>query len=513
MSGLIDKPIEKLDDDCFEVGNYIYALAKFIEECDTPMTIAVQGDWGSGKTSIMSMVRNELKKEIHSIWFNTWQFSKFNMDDKLTYSLLFALADELSQFAPLSGRVKKLKGFVSAFAWKILSYSADAVGASKIADDTSKMAEMYSKMKEETPFDSVLTLKQHFQESINEITRDDSKIVIFIDDLDRLEPSRALDVLEVLNLFLDCENCVYVLAIDYNVVVRGVKEKYGDEQLGKEFFDKIIQLPFYMPVAHYNIQKYVTRTMGDKLDKNIIEKYVKLIRCSVGCNPRKMKRLFNAFELVSMIRGNNGNEQQKMLLFSLLCLQLAYEDTYNFLVENIEMLGAEQYSYFIDGDIDRIDQTFNLESETDEKKIEIRDFMTQLIKIIAGRKKKVSDEDMRIFRQVLQNTTATNGCSVISKSSQGELSENKIGKKTIRNTDVKYKICCLGSGFHLGYGKKITVEFEGKTYGVKMHDISAGRIDGLSKFYYENKIKEGDQFEVIYRHHERKVIFLRLLED
>ena len=46
-----------------------------------------------------------------------------------------------------------------------------------------------------------------------------------------------------------------------------------------------------------------------------------------------------------------------------------------------------------------------------------------------------------------------------------------------------------------------------------MHDISAGRIDGLSKFYYENKIKEGDQFEVIYRHHERKVIFLRLLED
>lgn len=512
MSGLIDKPIEKKEDDSFEVKKYIGALSKFIEGCDTPMTIAVQGDWGSGKTSIMNMVKNDLADKVHPIWFNTWQFSKFNMDDKLSFSLLLTLADQLEKLLPESDTESKknLKAFVSTFAWKILSYSADAVGASRISEDASKMAEKMMTPEQDTPFSGITDLKEHFQKTINLIAKDGKKIVIFIDDLDRLEPSRALDVLEVLKLFLDCEKCVYVLAIDYGVVTRGVKEKYGDDLQGKQFFDKIIQLPFYMPVAHYNIEAYVKKALGTGLDGDTVKTYVELIRSSVGCNPRTMKRLFNAFELISMIYGNKGNDKQRILLFALLCLQLTYEEAYNHLIENIDTLGADGYNNFLNGNTEKIDTALELSDEPDEKKEEIHPFIEKLLDIMKDGKEQITDEDVKNFKTVLSQSATTNNTAVVSREGKPELTENNNGEKTLTETDVKYKICCLGSKFQLGYGQKITVEFNGKTYAGKMHKTSTGRIDGLSELYNEAKFEAGDRFKVEYKYDDRKVILTKL---
>lgn len=49
MNGFTDKPTSTLSDDAFGVQQYISGLNEFILECYTPMTIAIQGDWGSGK--------------------------------------------------------------------------------------------------------------------------------------------------------------------------------------------------------------------------------------------------------------------------------------------------------------------------------------------------------------------------------------------------------------------------------------------------------------------------------
>lgn len=78
--GLTDSPVKKSSYDLFGIEAYVKGLKSFIIECETPMTIAVQGDWGSGKTSIMNMVKEELPNSILPVWFNTWEFSQFNMD-------------------------------------------------------------------------------------------------------------------------------------------------------------------------------------------------------------------------------------------------------------------------------------------------------------------------------------------------------------------------------------------------------------------------------------------------
>ena len=96
MNGFTDKPTSTLNEDAFGVQQYIAGLNEFIIECYTPMTIAIQGDWGSGKTSMMNMVRSKISDKVHTIWFNTWQFSQFQMQDNLAVSMLGFLLSELA---------------------------------------------------------------------------------------------------------------------------------------------------------------------------------------------------------------------------------------------------------------------------------------------------------------------------------------------------------------------------------------------------------------------------------
>lgn len=85
--------------------------------------------------------------------------------------------------------------------------------------------------------------------------------MFFIDDLDRINPENAVQILELLKNMFEVNNCIFVLAIDYDVVVKGLKAKFGsntgdDDRAFRSFFDKIIQMPFSMPVGAYDITAF-----------------------------------------------------------------------------------------------------------------------------------------------------------------------------------------------------------------------------------------------------------------
>lgn len=138
------------------------------------------------------------------------------------------------------------------------------------------------------------------------------RIVVFIDDLDRLIPVKAVELLEVMKLFLDIPGCVFVLACDYQVVVQGMKEKFGvseGELKGKSFFDKIIQVPFNMPLNQYKVDTYFSGLLT-KLEIDFhnddIATFIDLVDYSVGFNPRGMKRLFNSLLLLKLVAERKG---------------------------------------------------------------------------------------------------------------------------------------------------------------------------------------------------------------
>ncbi len=94
--GMTDLPILDSSSDQFNISAYTNGLVDFIRKCETPLTISLQGDWGTGKTSFINLVSKKLINEkIFTITFNTWRYSQFNLKDNLAICFLNYLIDSL----------------------------------------------------------------------------------------------------------------------------------------------------------------------------------------------------------------------------------------------------------------------------------------------------------------------------------------------------------------------------------------------------------------------------------
>lgn len=334
--------------DLFNINKHLDGLSRFIKACNTPMTISIQGSWGSGKTSIMKMVEHEIEKDVIPVFFNTWQFSQFDLGNSLAFSMIKVLLNKLQDDESF------IKHFTSVCS-NALTTALKSVSIYNINVDLKKCTE---KTADDNYAEQIENLHQHFQEVVNNACQREHKdrVVIFVDDLDRLVPSKAVELLEVLKLFLDYKQCVFVLAIDYEVVIRGAIKKYGfasynsekiDEkernreyEKGKSFFDKIIQVPFKVPVAVYDIKNYLKdgfNKINLKIDDNDLQDYIDLCASSIGSNPRSLKRLLNAFLLLTFIGEGSidlNNKDKAKLLFAALCLQQYNEKIYNLIVSH-----------------------------------------------------------------------------------------------------------------------------------------------------------------------------------
>lgn len=431
-NGLTDRPIEERKHDLFEIERYVNGLSTFIDECETPMTVAIQGDWGSGKTSLMNMVKAELSKSnILPVWFNTWEFSQFNMDENLAISFLTYLSEKLYE---ASGK-KTGEAFkqnivkIGTTAVKTVGAAVDLLSGGNGAVTNELIHQLLSKETVDS-VKAIDNLKENFQKIVNEVCdKKIQKIVFFIDDLDRLQPVRAVELLEILKLFLDCEKCVFVLAIDYEVVSQGIKQKYNntlDEKKGRKFFEKIIQVPFKMPVAHYNISKYIKSSLEiigiEEKDENNLRYYEALISNSIGYNPRAMKRTFNAYLLLTKV--NAGLEQKsvlnRLLLFGCLCLQLNYEKVYNYIVTHLEKDEMDPERFVLDEVFFENVSNDGITEETcdwelysiihDDKDYDdnqLAEFIKEISKLLKGDNESVTEESVNQLKEVLSLTSIT----------------------------------------------------------------------------------------------------------
>lgn len=505
MSGNTDKPIENINDDLLGVTRYINGLSNFIRVCDTPTTIAIQGDWGSGKTSFMNMIREEISKDVVTIWFNTWQFSQFNLENRLPLILMATL---VKQLASRSNHLDSSKEFLKTLGKIVLNLgnnvTANLTGVD-VVDNIKKATES-----EDVIYD-ITRLKETFQNCVDQSlsTSGKEKLVIFIDDLDRLTPERAIEVLEILKLFLDCDKCVFVLAIDYDVVCRGINAKYGegfDVKKGRSFFDKIIQVPFKMPTVNYEIEKYITSMLEKmKFFKDKPEVYVELISKSIGYNPRGMKRILNAFLLLKMIYGEDtiDSSHKQVVIFDVLCLQMASEKLYNYIAENEDSITSELLSEIAErSDYDGTQTNMLYEQLADidnENEKELRIFLPAFCRVLKNEDGCITEQERDdLFDTIRISGTTSTVASSNFQSSYGYTDHDLETTKTLVNTDIKYNICTFGSKFHIGFGMPVTIIMSGKIYNAKTHNTSKGRVDGLKKLYEENRLSMGDSLKVNY---------------
>lgn len=437
--GMTDLNSCHVDDDKFEIKNYVHGLRDFIMTCNTPMTIAIQGDWGTGKTSIMEMVIDDINSSqdnmggntITPVKFNTWEYSQFNLASQLPMIMIDALVNQIK--AEVAKRpagddvIKKLKGysdkigdFVSVFA----TVSLSMVTKGMVQLDSGNIKSLLPN----GSVNGISELKNNFSKVISTVASGEKdKVVIFIDDLDRLDPALAVEILEVLKIFLESPKCVFVLAIDYSVVQRGVKAKYGkdfDDEKGRNFFDKIIQVPFQVPVGNYDLKKFFDSCV-DETDiaeelKKKSDKLITLIETSVGKNPRAIKRLFNALLLLQMVDQNNEKStgifkdgDKLQMLFAMMCLQQACQPVYDYFSLNRDDIDADKFNVLMSMDVDAINHSLDIEVKPEELE-KIKRFIPELKNLIV-RNETVSDSDLSILKDVLALSVITGNTEPIAE--------------------------------------------------------------------------------------------------
>ena len=170
---------------------------------------------------------------------------------------------------------------------------------------------------------AVRALKEALRRAI-EIIREQTpyrRFVCFIDDLDRVHPASAVEILDALKNVFDIEECVFVLAIDYEVVVKGLEEKFGskteaNEREFRQYFDKIIQIPFTMPVGAYNeyLKDFIVKSLEplghnpNRIPPDLLENIKSAAYWATGGVPRSVKRIINTLSLLQNIQRAAGTE-------------------------------------------------------------------------------------------------------------------------------------------------------------------------------------------------------------
>jgi len=348
MASVVDRPKEAKQDDLLKIEKYTNGLIEFIKHSETPITIGVQGEWGSGKTSLLNTIREDLcndNAEFYSIWLNTWEYSLLSEPDETLIKIISGLVQEIGALTQETTKDKG-KRATAALGSLIKNFGGFAGGiGGKIAELTGEKLEEY--MTANPLGNSIKELRVALQEVINQAIKDSDKesFIFFIDDLDRLDPAVAVNILELIKNLFDLEKCIFVLAIDYSVVVKGLQSKFGvmteeNEWEFRAFFDKIIQLPFSMPISSYDVSRYLKSHLikvnyfekSDLDNDEILNKIVEIVGLSVGTNPRALVRLANSVGLIEIIRGNEKiTSEARVVEFALVCIQVAYPIIYGFI--------------------------------------------------------------------------------------------------------------------------------------------------------------------------------------
>ena len=342
MASIVDKPKESNQGDLLEIEKYTNGLIKFIESSSTPITIGVQGEWGSGKTSLLNTIKEELcdkqGSKHYAVWINTWEYSLLSNPDETLIKIIVGLIDQIGVITKNSSEDSFKK--VSAIGKLLLSRASSAGGVlgvvAGVATDTLNVVDSDKSDNNNT----IRELRESLQIVIDKAidSSDKKSFIFFIDDLDRLDPAVAVSILELIKNLFDLRNCIFVLAIDYGVVVKGLQSKFGkmteeNEWEFRAFFDKIIQLPFSMPISSYNITKYLQSLLidvnyfneNDFENQKILDQISEIVSLSVGTNPRTLKRLANSVSLIEIIRGDQFiSKEERVIEFALICVQITY---------------------------------------------------------------------------------------------------------------------------------------------------------------------------------------------
>jgi KAP family P-loop domain len=228
-----DAPIRTLSED--RLGRRAFAQALAAEVLVAPVTrgyvMGLTGPWGSGKTSILNMTVDAISEKAVVVQFNPWMFSG-------TEALVSSFFSEVSkQLGKKDTRLKNIAGKLATYG-QILAPAAAVFGASGAVQSAAGVVQALAAPPS--------VLEQH--EELRTLLADlDKRLVVVVDDVDRLRPNEILDIVRLVRLVGDFPNALYLLAFDRHRVEECLGD--GDLERGRAYLEKIVQVTHDVPAA------------------------------------------------------------------------------------------------------------------------------------------------------------------------------------------------------------------------------------------------------------------------
>lgn len=289
-----------------------------------PLTVGVFGDWGSGKTSILKMLKDDLSnnvkdKKIACVFINSWLYEGY---DDAKAALIDSILESLEQNVGFSVKVKKnildllrrtqwlrIGGFL---AKNIVIPTASTFIASQLgADGMLPMAtipllnnacEALKKTEDcgtEKDEDKIIAdypttqvvrdFRDKFEKMVEESGYD--AVVVIVDDLDRCNPERIIENLEAIKLFVNTKKTAFIIGADERIVRHAVELRYGEitdgsstpnevrKRISQDYMEKIIQIPYRLP----------------KLSNNDTETYMNMLICKRDLLKEDYEKVYKSY--------------------------------------------------------------------------------------------------------------------------------------------------------------------------------------------------------------------------
>ncbi len=317
-----DQPIDELERDHLGLMPWAKMIAGTAVGTQGPFTIGVHAKWGLGKTTLLRLTQRLIERqnpEVVTVWFNAWQFER---EEHPLFPLIAAIADEIERKAPLSEvttgskRLRSIGRSLRALC-RGMKFKAEVgipgVGSFSGELDCEKALEAEEQFNEEANPLLAESMYHSAFGALEAATRrededDGLKIVVFVDDLDRCQPDKAVHLLENVKLILAQRGFVFVLAVDCDVLEGYLEKRYvdscgdGARGRGRFYMEKIIQLPVHIPSHRSRFARFVERIVNDLGDKESPEIQAltdiqQVLVTGAGLNPRSLIRLVNNFLL------------------------------------------------------------------------------------------------------------------------------------------------------------------------------------------------------------------------
>lgn len=340
------------------------------ENSENGLVILLNGSWGSGKSTFLSKLIEQIEKEYDFKLFNYYNAYENDCYDNAYIPFFASIAEKIKMEEKFTNFIKSVGAGVSSGIVACAVSVARSILKNKIGVDMddviNDLDDELSNYKDDylSDYQNFCEHKRYIKNKMNEVCKEFTQVFI-IDELDRCKPNFAMETLEIVKHFFDIKNCIFIISVDKLQLEESIKAVYGHGINSTKYFSKLFDYQYnLLPINFYNaVEKLENIDFSDE----IINRATMLFNF-LNISLRDSKKIFNDF----ISKFDNWTMEQGIFMLFLFILKYTDLTFYNailkgeyskfkkMITENFDS-ELEKYNFVLNatiGDLKSYDQVF-----------------------------------------------------------------------------------------------------------------------------------------------------------